>query len=201
VSASNLVWVDCEMTGLDLEKDEIVEIAVIVTDSDLKLMDEGLQLVIKPSSAALENMGEFVTNMHEKSGLLPELENGITLAEADKLVTEYIKQFIPESRTAPLCGNSIGTDRMFINKQMPELDSYLHYRNIDVSSLKELSRRWFPAVYQQQPKKSGNHRALADIKESIIELRYYREVVLVDAPGPNSEQAKAVAQRLQTDTI
>lgn len=198
---SNLVWVDCEMTGLDLEKDEIVEIAVIVTDSELNVLDEGLQLVIKPSEAALSNMGEFVTKMHEKSGLLPELENGITLQEADQQVTKYIKQFIEEPRTAPLCGNSIGTDRMFINRQMPELDSFLHYRNIDVSSLKELSRRWFPDVYQQQPKKAGNHRALADIQESIIELRYYRQVVLVDAPGPKAEDAKAVAKALQADTI
>lgn len=199
--ASNLVWVDCEMTGLDLEKDEIVEIAVIVTDSDLNLLDEGLQLVIKPSSRALKNMGEFVTKMHEKSGLLPELKNGISLAEADTQVTDYIKKFVEEPRTAPLCGNSIGTDRMFINRQMPELDSFLHYRNIDVSSLKELSRRWFPDVYQQQPKKAGNHRALADILESIIELRYYREVVLVDAPGPNAADAKAAAERAQADTI
>lgn len=199
--ASNLVWVDCEMTGLDLNKDEIVEIAVIVTDSDLNLLDEGLQLVIKPSEQALENMGEFVTKMHEKSGLLPELESGITLEEADKQVTDYIKQFVSEPRTAPLCGNSIGTDRMFINRQMPELDSFLHYRNIDVSSLKELSRRWFPDVYQQQPKKAGNHRALVDIKESIIELRYYREAVLVDAPGPKAAEAKAAAERVQADTI
>lgn len=198
---SNLVWVDCEMTGLDLEKDEIVEIAVIVTDSDLNQLDKGLQLVIKPSESALANMGEFVTKMHEKSGLLPELENGITLQEADQQVTEYIKQFVEEPRTAPLCGNSIGTDRMFINRQMPELDSFLHYRNIDVSSLKELSRRWFPEVYQQQPKKAGNHRALADIQESIIELRYYRQVVLVETPGPKAEVAKAVAKALQADTI
>ena len=199
--ASNLVWVDCEMTGLNLEKDEIVEIAVIVTDSDLNLLDEGLQLVVKPSGEALENMSEFVRKMHEKSGLLPELDKGLTLEEADQLVTEYVKKHVSEKRTAPLCGNSIGTDRMFINKQLPELDSYLHYRNIDVSSLKELSRRWFPDVYQQQPKKAGDHRALTDIKESIIELRYYREVVLVDQPGPKAEDAKEVANRLQADTL
>jgi len=199
--ASNLVWVDCEMTGLDLEKDEIVEIAVIVTDSNLQILDEGLQLVIKPSEQALSNMGEFVTKMHEKSGLLPELENGITLEQADQQVTEYVKKFVDEPRTAPLCGNSIGTDRMFINRQLPNLDSFLHYRNIDVSSIKELSRRWFPDVYQQQPKKAGDHRALSDIKESIIELRYYREVVLVDEPGPKAEDAKEVAKRVQADTI
>lgn len=198
---SNLVWVDCEMTGLDLQKDEIVEIAVIVTDSNLNMLDEGLQLVIKPSPEALANMGEFVTKMHEKSGLLPELETGITLAEADKQVTEYVSKFIEEPRTAPLCGNSIGTDRMFINRQLPKLDTFLHYRNIDVSSLKELSRRWFPSVYQHQPKKQGNHRALTDIQESIIELRYYREVILVDEPGATAEEAKAVAERLQADTI
>ena len=199
--ASNLVWVDCEMTGLDLEKDEIVEIAIIVTDSDLNMLDEGLQLVIKPSPEALANMGEFVTKMHEKSGLLPELESGITLEDADRQVTEYIKTFIEQPRTAPLCGNSIGTDRMFINRQMPALDSFLHYRNIDVSSLKELSRRWFPAVYQHQPKKQGSPRALSDIHESIIELRYYREVILIDPAGVKAEDVKAVAERLQADTI
>ena len=199
--ASNLVWVDCEMTGLDLAKDEIVEIAVIITDSDLNILDEGLQLVVKPSEAALANMGEFVTKMHEKSGLLPEVASGITIEEADKQVTEYVQKFVSEARTAPLCGNSIGTDRMFINRQMPELDGFLHYRNVDVSSLKEISKRWFPDVYQAQPKKAGHHRALTDILESIIELRYYKEVILVESPGVKAEEAKAVAERLQADTI
>lgn len=196
-----IVWVDCEMTGLDLGVDEICEIAVIVTDQELKEVDPGLQIVIKPSRKALKNMGEFVTNMHTESGLIEEIPNGVSMAKAEALVLEYIKQWIPEERTAPLAGNSIGTDRMFLNRQMPALDAFLHYRNIDVSSIKELTRRWYPRVYFQMPKKNGNHRALADIKESIKELRYYRGTVLVEAPGPDSDKAKAVAQALDADTI
>jgi oligoribonuclease len=196
-----IVWVDCEMTGLDLGVDEICEIAVIVTDQELKEVDPGLQIVIKPSRKALKNMGEFVTNMHTESGLIEEIPKGVSMAQAEALVLEYIKRWIPEERTAPLAGNSIGTDRMFLNRQMPALDAFLHYRNIDVSSIKELTRRWYPRVYFQMPKKNGNHRALADIKESIKELRYYRGTVLVEAPGPDSDKAKAVAQALDADTI
>ena len=196
-----IVWVDCEMTGLDLSVDEICEIAVVVTDSELNELDPGLQLVVKPSDAALANMGEFVTKMHTDSGLITEIPAGISISESETQVLEYLKQWVTEARTAPLAGNSIGTDRMFLNRQMPALDNYLHYRNIDVSSIKELTRRWYPRVYFQLPKKTGNHRALADIKESIQELRYYRSTVLVEAPGPDSDAAKAVAKSLQADRI
>ena len=196
-----IVWVDCEMTGLDLSVDEICEIAVVVTDSELNELDPGLQLVVKPSDAAMANMGEFVTKMHTDSGLITEIPAGITISEAETQVLEYLKQWVTEARTAPLAGNSIGTDRMFLNRQMPALDNYLHYRNIDVSSIKELTRRWYPRVYFQLHKKTGNHRALADIKESIQELRYYRSTVLVEAPGPDSDAAKAVAKSLQADRI
>jgi len=189
------------MTGLDVAIDEICEIAVIVTDQELNEVDPGLQIVVKPGRKALKNMGEFVTNMHTESGLIEEIPNGVGISKAETQVLEYIKQWIPEERSAPLAGNSIGTDRMFLNRQMPNLDSFLHYRNIDVSSIKELTRRWYPRVYFQMPKKTGNHRALADIKESIRELRYYRQTVLVAAPGPDSDQAKAVASSLSADTI
>ena len=199
--ADYIVWVDCEMTGLEVTIDEICEIGVVVTDGELNMLDAGLQLVIKPSDAALSNMGEFVTQMHTDSGLIQEIPQGITIAEAEQQVLQYIKQWVSEERTAPLAGNSIGTDRMFLNRQMPQLDKFLHYRNIDVSSLKELSRRWFPRVYFQLPKKTGNHRALADILESIQELRYYRKAILVEAPGPDSETAKGIANSLSADRI
>ena len=199
--ADYIVWVDCEMTGLEVTVDEICEIGVVVTDGDLNVLDPGLQLVIKPSAKALRNMGDFVRQMHTDSGLIEEIPKGISMAKAEKQVLEYIKQWVSEERTAPLAGNSIGTDRMFLNRQMPNLDKYLHYRNIDVSSLKELSRRWFPRVYFQLPKKTGNHRALADILESIQELRYYRKAILVEAPGPDSETAKGIAKSLSADRI
>jgi oligoribonuclease len=199
--ADFIVWVDCEMTGLDLKVDEICEIAVVVTDGELNELHEGLQIVIKPSEKALANMGEFVTNMHTESGLITEIPSGISMAEAESAVMEYLKQWVTAERTAPLAGNSIGTDRMFLNRQMPSFDAYLHYRNIDVSSIKELTRRWYPRVYFQMPKKTGNHRALADIKESTQELRYYRKTVLVAPPGPDSDAAKAVAESLRADRI
>ena len=196
-----IVWIDCEMTGLDVEKDELCEIAVIVTDQELVAQDGGLQIVIKPSDGAMQNMGEFVTNMHSESGLLEEIPTGESAQSAEAKVLEYLQQWIAEPRTAPLAGNSIGTDRMFLNRYMPKLDSFLHYRNIDVSSIKELTRRWYPRVYFQLPKKIGGHRALADIKESIQELRYYRKTVMVEQPGPDSEAAKKVADSLDADTI
>lgn len=199
--ADYIVWVDCEMTGLDLDRDEICEIAVVVTDGELNELDLGLQVVIRPSDSALENMGEFVTKMHTDSGLINEIPNGVSLQSAQEQVLQYIQRWVTQERTAPLAGNSIGTDRMFLNKYMPELDKFLHYRNIDVSSLKELTRRWYPRVYFQLPKKTGNHRALADIRESIQELRYYRKTVLVDAPGPDSEAAKVAAASLSADRI
>ncbi|MBT5088326.1 MAG: oligoribonuclease [Micrococcales bacterium] len=196
-----IVWVDCEMTGLEIGVDEICEIAVIVTDQELKPVHEGLQLVVKPSRKAMKNMGEFVTQMHTDSGLIEEIPAGISIKKAEAQVLDYIKQWITEPRTAPLAGNSIGTDRMFLNRQTPEFDSFLHYRNIDVSSLKELARRWYPKVYFQLPKKQGDHRALADIRESIQELRYYREVLLVDQPGPTSKELKSAVKVLEADTI
>ena len=194
--SEHLVWIDCEMTGLDPEKDCLVEIAVVITNSDLEPVDDGIDLVIKPREDSLANMGDYVREMHSTSGLIEEFAAGLELADAEAKVLEYIKQYIPEARQAPLAGNSIGTDRMFINRYMPELDQHLHYRNIDVSSIKELSRRWYPRVYFQLPKKDGGHRALADINESIQELRYYRETVFVELPGPSSSEAKIAAEKV-----
>lgn len=195
-SIENLVWIDCEMTGLDVEKDSLVEIAVLITDSDLNLLDEqGLGVVIKPRKESLAQMGDYVTQMHQESGLLELLDSGLAIEQAEDKILDYIKSFAPEAGTAPLAGNSIGTDRMFLNRYMPKLDAHLHYRNVDVSSIKELTRRWYPKVYFQLPKKSGGHRALADIRESIAELRYYRQTVFVDQPGPESDQAKQIADQ------
>lgn len=189
-SSDRLVWIDCEMTGLDIDSDELVEIAVVITDYELTIIDPGLDLIIKPNPAALENMSDFVRSMHETSGLINEIPNGISAAEAETLVLEYVLRFIPADQKAPLAGNSIGTDRAFLTKYMPRLDDQLHYRNVDVSSIKELARRWYPRVYFNAPAKDGGHRALADILESIRELSYYRQTVFVADPGPSSEQAK-----------
>ena len=197
----HLVWIDCEMTGLDVETDSLVEIAVVITDSELNLLDEGIDIVIKPLASSLENMSDFVRDMHTSSGLIAELDNGLDLAAAEEIVLAYVQRFIPEARTAPLAGNTIGTDRMFLNRYMSKLDQHLHYRNIDVSTLKELSRRWYPRVYFQMPKKDGGHRALADILESIEELRYYRGTVMVAQPGPTSQEAQLVAESLRADRI
>ena len=183
----NLVWIDCEMTGLDPQRDCLVEIAVIVTNSELEALDPGLDLVIRPRPESLEGMNEFVRNMHTKSGLINEFDSGVTLEEAESQVLAYIKQWVPNAKTAPLAGNSIGTDRMFLNRYMPNLDNFLHYRNIDVSSIKELTRRWFPSAYFKVPKKDSGHRALADIIESINELRFYRKVVFVESALSNHE--------------
>ncbi len=188
-----LVWIDCEMTGLDLAVDELVEIAVVVTDFELNVLDPGFHIVIKPDASAMENMGEFVTEMHRSSGLLDEIPHGVSLADAEFQALEYIQRFAPVEGKAPLAGNTIGTDRMFLAKYMPRLDRWLHYRNVDVSSIKELSRRWYPRAYIHAPAKNGGHRALADILESIRELAYYREAVFVAQPGPTSDEAKAVA--------
>lgn len=196
-----LVWIDCEMTGLDPELDCLVEIAVVITDFDLNVKDEGLDLVIRPREESLKNMNDYVRNMHTASGLITELDNGLDLAEAENQVLEYIKKYIPAAKSSPLAGNTIGTDRMFISKYMPELDAHLHYRNIDVSTIKELSKRWYPRSYFQAPKKEGGHRALADILESIEELRYYRKTVFVEGTGPTTEEAQALAQSLKTDKL
>ena len=193
MTADLLVWIDCEMTGLDLSVDELVEVAVVITDYDLKPVDDGFQVVINPDRSALEHMGEFVTAMHRESGLLDEIPNGKTLAEAEYEVLEYILKFVPEANTAPLAGNTIGTDRAFLAKFMPRVDNHLHYRSVDVSSIKELSRRWYPRAYFHAPAKHGGHRALADILESIRELDYYRAAVFVEQPGLTSEQAQAAS--------
>lgn len=188
-----LVWIDCEMTGLDLDVDELVEIAVVVTDFELRPMHPGFQVVIKPDPSAMANMSEFVTKMHRSSGLLTEIPNGVSLADAEFQALEYIQQFVPIQGKAPLAGNTIGTDRMFLAKYMPRIDRWLHYRNVDVSSIKELSRRWYPRAYIHAPSKDGGHRALADILESIRELAYYRQAVFVPEPGPTSDGARAAA--------
>ncbi|MEU5874553.1 oligoribonuclease [Glycomyces sp. NPDC047369] len=197
MTEERLVWVDCEMTGLDPDAEALIEIAVLVTGPDLTPLDDGIDIVIACDEAVLENMGAFVADMHAKSGLTDEVRaSTISLAEAEDQVLEYVKRFVPEARTAPLCGNSIATDRTFITKYMPKLDAHLHYRMIDVSSIKELSRRWYPRVYYNQPPKGLAHRALADIKESVQELEYYRRTVFVPLPGPTSEEAKAAAAAL-----
>ncbi|WP_158863824.1 oligoribonuclease [Leifsonia sp. AG29] len=192
-SSDRLVWIDCEMTGLDLEVDELVEIAVVITDFDLNVLDPGLNIVIKPDDSALTGMSEFVRQMHTTSGLIDEIPNGKSLAEAEYEVLEYVLRFAPTARTAPLAGNTIGTDRMFIAKFMPRLDTHLHYRNVDVSSIKELARRWFPRIYFNAPEKNGGHRALADILESIRELDYYRRAAFVGEPGPTTEETQAAS--------
>jgi oligoribonuclease len=192
-----LVWIDCEMTGLDLSKDALVEIAVLVTDSELNIVDEGVDVVIHADDAVLDTMPDIVREMHANSGLTPLVRaSTVSVADAEAQVLDYVRTHIPDARTAPLCGNSIATDRGFIARDMPALDAHLHYRMIDVSSIKELCRRWYPRIYYAQPDKGLTHRALADIKESIRELRYYRGTAFVPQPGPSSEQAKAVAEAL-----
>jgi oligoribonuclease len=195
-----LVWIDCEMTGLDLARDALIEIACLVTDGDLTVLDEGIDLVIKPPAEALDHMLDVVREMHTASGLLDELVSGVTLAEAQDQVLGYVRGHVPEPRKVPLCGNSIATDRSFIARDMPMLDAYLHYRMVDVSSIKELARRWYPRVYFASPPKHGGHRALADVRESIQELGYYREAVFVPPPGPDSVRARQIAARYATGT-
>jgi oligoribonuclease len=191
-----LVWIDCEMTGLDLRTDALVEVALLVTDGDLNVVEGGVDIVIKPPQEALDQMLEIVRQMHTASGLLDELAGGVTLAEAEERLLAAVRAYAPEPRKAPLCGNSIATDRGFIARDMPALDAHLHYRMVDVSSVKELARRWYPRVYFSSPDKKGGHRALADIRESIDELRYYREALFVPPPGPDSATARAIAARI-----
>ena len=181
------------MTGLDLEIDELVEVAVVITDYDLVPVDPGFSIVIKPDQAAFDHMGDFVREMHTSSGLLEEIPFGKSLAEAEYEVLEYILKFVPGTQSAPLAGNTIGTDRMFLAKYMPRVDTHLHYRSVDVSSIKELARHWFPRIYFSAPPKNGGHRALADILESIRELEYYRGIAFVADPGPTSKEAQAVS--------
>jgi oligoribonuclease len=188
-----MVWIDCEMTGLDLEHDALIEIAVLVTDAELNVLGDGVDIVIRPPDLALAKMSDVVRSMHTASGLLDELANGITLDEANSQVMEYIKAHVPEPSKAQLAGNTVHMDRLFLARDLPEVESWLHYRNIDVSSIKELVRRWYPRVYFASPQKTGNHRALGDIKDSIDELRYYRQTVFVPQPGPDSFRSRAAA--------
>ena len=193
MTTTHMVWVDCEMTGLDLVHDALIELAVLVTDDELNILGDGVDVVIKPPDAALEQMDDFVRNMHTTSGLLDELAGGITLAEAEDHALAYIREYVKDPRKAPMAGNSIATDRNFVARDLTTLDAFLHYRMIDVSSIKELSRRWYPRAYFQAPSKHGGHRALADITESINELAYYRAAVFVPQPGPDSDKAKEIS--------
>ncbi|WP_182524152.1 oligoribonuclease [Nocardioides dongkuii] len=190
-----LVWIDCEMTGLDLGVDALIEVAALVTDFDLNVLGEGVDIIVKPPAEALDQMGDFVRTMHEKSGLLEELAGGVSMEEAEERTLAYIREHCPDGSRPPLAGNTVATDRSFLARDMPTLEQFLHYRIVDVSSIKELSRRWFPRAYFQAPPKRGNHRALADIQESIEELRYYRDAVFVPSPGPDSDTARALAEK------
>lgn len=191
------MWIDCEMTGLQLDSDKLIEVAALVTDADLNILGEGVDIVIHADDAALDAMPQVVADMHARSGLTDEVRRStVTLDEAQEKVLAYIREFVPVPRTVPLAGNSIATDRGFIARDMPELDEFLHYRMIDVSSIKELCRRWYPRIYFGQPEKGLAHRALADIKESIRELQYYRRTAFVPDPGPSTEEIAAVAAEL-----
>ncbi len=192
--ADRLVWVDCEMTGLELGSDLLIEVAAVVTDSELNILGDGVDVVIGATAEQLAGMLPVVRDMHAASGLTEEvLASTVTLQEAEQQVLAYIREHVPESGKAPLCGNSIATDRGFLARDMPELDGWLHYRMVDVSSIKELARRWYPRAYYQSPKKGGGHRALADIRESVRELAYYREAILVPQPGPSTERAAEIS--------
>jgi oligoribonuclease len=192
-----LVWIDCEMTGLDLAHDALIEVAAVVTDPDLKLLDDGVDVVIHTDEARLESMADVVQQMHARSGLTTAVrQSTVTTAQAEDMILEYVRRHVPEPRTAPLCGNSIATDRGFLARDMKRLDAHLHYRMIDVSSIKELCRRWYPRVYFGQPAKGLAHRALADIRESVRELEYYRRTVFVPLPGPDVDTAKSIAAQL-----
>ena len=194
-TTDRIVWIDCEMTGLSLTDDALIEVAALVTDFDLNQLGDGVDVVIAPPPAALEQMDPFVREMHTRSGLLAALDSGTTMEQAQQQVLSYVREWVAEPRKAPLGGNTVATDRGFLTRDMPELEAWLHYRIIDVSSIKELSRRWYPRVYFNAPAKSGGHRALADIRESIAELRYYREAVFVPLPGPDSLTARTLASR------
>lgn len=200
---SLLIWIDCEMTGLDIEHDELCEVSVVPTDFNLKVLDQGIDLVIKPSQAAVNHMGDFVRRMHASSGLIKEWEQGLSLAEAEARVIDYVKPFLPEDGQgkAHLAGNTIGSDKKFLDRFMPDLMGLLHYRTIDVSTLKELSRRWYPDVYSQRPVKHGGHRALADIIESIDELRYYRSAMFLPEPGLDAGQAQAACRQVEETSL
>ena len=193
--ADRIVWIDCEMTGLSLGADALIEVAVLVTDFDLTQLGDGVDVVIAPPAGALEQMDDFVREMHTASGLLEDLPGGTTLEAAQEQILDYVRAWVPEAGRAPLGGNTVGTDRGFLARDMPLLERYLHYRVIDVSTVKELARRWYPRAYFNAPAKTGGHRALADIRESVAELRYYREAVFVPHPGPDSQTARTIAGR------
>lgn len=190
-----IVWIDCEMTGLDLENDGLVEVSVVITDSDLVPLDEGIDLVIKPTPEALASMGEFVTKMHTDSGLIKEWKDGMELKEAERTILSYLSERVPKGK-APLGGNSVGTDKAFLVRDMPAVIDFLHYRVIDVSTIKELARRWYPRTYFAAPEKFGNHRALGDIYDSIDELRYYKSILFPLGEGPTTDEAKAKATEI-----
>jgi len=194
MSETALVWIDCEMTGLDAVNDALIEVACLVTDAELNLLGDGVSVVIRPPAAAIEAMGDFVRTMHTTSGLINDLDGGLTLAEAQRRVLDYVREHVPVAGKAPLAGNTVGMDKLFLERDMPDLMGHLHYRVVDVSSIKELVRRWYPRVFFQAPAKTGGHRALGDIEDSIRELKYYRETVLVPLPGPDSDTAKAAAK-------
>jgi oligoribonuclease len=200
--SDRLVWIDCEMTGLDLGSDLLIEVAALVTDSELNVLGDGVDVVIGATEEQMSRMPDVVREMHASSGLTDEvLASTVTLQEAEQRVLAYVKQWVPEPKKAPLCGNSIGTDRGFLTRDMATLDDWLHYRMVDVSSVKELARRWYPRVYFNAPKKGGGHRALVDILESVQELKYYRAAMFVPQPGPSSEEAAALSARLADGTI
>jgi len=200
-TGDRIVWIDCEMTGLDLATDALVEVAAVVTDSELQVLGTGVDVVIAPPPEALTGMGDYVRTMHTTSGLLDALAGGVTLAEAERVVLDYISAWVPDPGKAPLAGNSVGTDKTFLDRDMPGLVGHLHYRVIDVSSIKELARRWYPRVYFNAPAKHGGHRALADILESIDELRYYRAALMPDAPGPDSATAREIAAKITATSV
>lgn len=187
-----LVWIDCEMTGLDTSTDALIEVACLVTDSQLNVLGDGVSVIIKPSPEALDAMGDFVRNMHTTSGLITQLGDGMTMAAAEAMLLEYVRTHVPAGK-APLAGNTVGMDKAFLERDMPNLMAHLHYRVVDVSSIKELVRRWYPRVFFQAPAKTGGHRALGDIRDSIRELQYYRQTILVPMPGPDSDAAKTAA--------
>lgn len=195
-----IVWIDCEMTGLDLVADALIEVAAVVTDSQLTVLDEGIDVIIRPPDAALEQMVPFVRDMHTTSGLLDALPGGLSMADATDAVLGYLRGHV-EAKKAPLGGNSVGTDKSFLERDMPDVVGHLHYRVIDVSSIKELARRWYPRIYFASPEKAGGHRALADILESIDELRYYRAAMMVADPGPDSAEAKRIAAEVLATSV
>lgn len=200
-TTSRLIWIDCEMTGLDIFHDELCEISVVPTDFELNVLDEGIDLVIQPSQEAVAHMNDFVRQMHTRSGLIDEWAQGLSVQDAQFQVMKYVAQFIPEGVKPLLAGNSIGSDKKFLDRYMPGLMQMLHYRVIDVSSIKELARRWYPAVYDNRPPKNGGHRALADIIESLDELRYYRKAIMVSEPGPSELEAQEIARDITNTSL